>query len=75
MIFQIKLKSITIIENGQVSDGEGHNLLSMSLIYPNPQMQAPTTVMEVYLEDNKTLELGGIPLKDQIIFKGYGNGQ
>lgn len=70
MIFQIKLKSITIIENGKVSEGEGNNLLSMSVIYPNPEMQAPTTVMEVFLQDNKTLELSGIPLKDQIIFKG-----
>ncbi|MDF9796829.1 hypothetical protein OKW21_002092 [Catalinimonas alkaloidigena] len=70
MIFQIKLKSITIIENGKVSEGEGNNLLSMSLIYPNPQMQAPTTVMEVQLQDNKTLDLAGIPLKDQVIFKG-----
>jgi hypothetical protein len=69
-IFQIKLKSITIIENGKVKEGEGNNLLSVSLVYPNPQMQAPTTVMEVQLQDNKTLELTGLPLKDQIIFKG-----
>lgn len=69
-IFQIKLKGITIIENGKVKEGEGNNLLSMSIVYPNPQMQAPTTVMEVQLQDNKTLELQGIPLKDQLIFKG-----
>lgn len=69
-IFQIKLKSITIIENGKVKEGEGSNLLSVAIVYPNPQMQAPTTVMEVQLQDNRTLELKGIPLKDQIIFKG-----
>ncbi len=69
-IFQIKLKSITIIENGQVMEGGGTNLLSVAIVYPNPHMPAPTTVMELSLQDNKTLELQGIPLKDQLIFKG-----
>ncbi|WKN30558.1 hypothetical protein PZB74_16455 [Porifericola rhodea] len=68
--FQIKLKSITIIENGQVDSGEGNNLLAIGVIYPNPHDKVPTTVMEVHLQDNKTLNLGGLPLKDQIIFKG-----
>lgn len=69
-IFQIKLKSITIIENGMVKEGEGNNLLSVAIVYPNPQMQAPTTVMEIQLQDNKTLDLTGLSLKDQLIFKG-----
>ncbi|MGD1889536.1 MAG: hypothetical protein ACFB15_02875 [Cyclobacteriaceae bacterium] len=69
-IIQIKLKSVTIIENGQVDDGKGNNMLSASLVYPTPQTQSPTTVVAMNLEDEKTLELGGIPLKEQIIYKG-----
>ena len=69
-IIQIKLKSVTIIENGQAKDGQGNNILSATLVYPAPQSQSPTTVIGMNLEDKKTLELGAIPLKEQLVYKG-----
>lgn len=69
-IFQIKLKSLTIIENGQIEEGEGNNVLSVSLIYPMPQNPSPTSVFAIKLEDKEMLNAVDIPIKNQFIYKG-----
>ncbi len=70
-ILEVTLKSLTVQKNGEVTRQDGHNLLTVSLIYPCPGKPTVTTARPVRLGEGTTINYDAAPYtyKDRILIK------
>ena len=69
-VFQFKIKSITVEENGRIKEKEkGANVIEAKLYYPKEGLPAVTTLCSVSLEDKKPRDFSNEPYEKQILFK------
>ena len=68
-VFEIKLKSIKVIENGTLQDVEGVNLISFTLIYPREGLPALVSARSLKLKDNESFDYSIKDFQEQLIFK------
>lgn len=68
-ILEVTLRSLTVQKNGEVTRQDGHNLLTVSLIYPCPGKPTVTTARPVRLGEGTTINYDTMPYKDRILFK------
>jgi len=68
-VFEIKLKSIKVIENGTLEDVEGVNLLSFTLIYPREGCPSLVSARSLKLKDNEPLSYLKKDFQEQLVFK------
>jgi hypothetical protein len=70
-VLEITLKSLTIQHNGEITRQDGHNLLTVSLIYPGPGKPTITTVKPLSLGEGMTVNFDAAPYTyaDRILFK------
>lgn len=71
-LFQIFLKSIRIIENGRIEEGEeGVNMLSVALVYPRPGVTSLNSFRPISLQDEKPLDYSREDFRDRLLLKEY----
>ena len=68
-VFEIRLKSIKLMENGAIDTNEGSNALGASLFYPRPGTPGVNSVRAMNLHDNIGLLFSGKPYDQQVLFK------
>jgi len=51
-IFQISLKSVFLLENGEKLDSKGSTLLSVALVYPREGVKLVETIKKLPLNPN-----------------------
>lgn len=69
-IFQITLKDVRVIENGQIKeDVVGVNSLAATLYYPSENKPAIMTVRSLELKENESLDYTKEDFKKQLVFK------
>ncbi len=69
-LFQIKLKSVLVNENGTIKeDVKGVNAIETSLIYPKEGVPSIISIRALELEDKVTLDYTTKSLEEQLLFK------
>lgn len=69
-VFEIKIKSIRVEENGEIeTDEKGANVIEALLFYPKEGVPALTTLHSAPLKDKETHDFSSKPYKNQILFK------
>ncbi len=69
-LFQIRLKSVLVKENGKIEEDEkGVNALAATLYYPKEGVPAVSSTRELKLEDDKELNYFKEPPQKQLLFK------
>lgn len=73
-IFQIKLKSVLLLENGFIDKPSGNNFLSTTLVYPRENIKSIETITALKvgkkkIEDNKEMNFTNVPFSEKLLFK------
>ena len=68
-VFQVRIKSIKVKENGSLNIKETSNYISASLIYPKEGIPSIETVREVKLQDEKPFRYSDLQFPESLIFK------
>ena len=68
-IYQISLKSVLALENGMKETVKGHNILSLTLVYPREGTKSLETIKKLSLKDGKEYSLKKTDFSDKLLFK------
>jgi hypothetical protein len=58
-VYELQLKALEVVENGDVRKDEASNALAVSLIYPTTGKPVVTSVKELRLFDNQSIDFTG----------------